>query len=463
MDILIINPGKGASGQKSEHLGIAYLKSYVVSRGFTADIIDMIIEEITLRDTVNKIIKIKPKALGISLVDASKKKGLALIKSVRRAGYQGSIILGGYFATFSSREILRDFPEIDYVVRGEGELILAELLEVIINKKDIALTDILGLSFRKNSKIIENPAQTLIKNLDILPPPDRKYAAVTIKNKSPLRINATRGCWGKCAFCDIIRFYAASNGKRWRRRSAKNVVDEIEQLMEKFNTNYFIFNDDQFLVKGRRGAEYVNEFVHELESRDLNISFELMCRADTIQYDIIAQLKSAGLKRIFLGLESFDSEQLRRFGKGISVRQNLKAVIILNKLKVDVIASVILADAYTTLGDLVKQLIALFELRRRYFNGKHCLISINKRLEIYRGSVVYQQYRAQGLLTRDDYLRGYAYKLHLGTTLRLWLLTLEENIIKLLFNPGKVLTNLLPIIRLRYHTFKALITTGAKF
>ena len=107
-----------------------------------------------------------------------------------------------------------------------------------------------------------------------------------------------------------------------------------------------------------------------------------MCRADTVSPPVMLRLKSVGLKRVFLGLESFDQEQLQRYNKGITVRQNLRALRILFRLKIDVIASVILADAHTTVYDLLKQFAVLFRLTRRYFNSRHCRLSINKKLEI---------------------------------------------------------------------------------
>jgi radical SAM superfamily enzyme YgiQ (UPF0313 family) len=463
MDIIIINPGEASYGTMTEHLGIASLKSYVSSRGFHAEILDMAIEELSVSGAINKIITMNPKVIGISLLDGTKKKGFNLIRYLRRRGYRGIIVVGGYLATFSAREILRDFPQIDYVVRGEGEVTLVELLQFIFKRNRRKLPEIPGLSYRQNNRTIDNPARPLITDLDVLPPPDRKYAERMINNNSPLRIYATRGCWGNCSFCDIISFYSSSSGKRWRRRSVKRLIDEVEDLVKKYKTHYFIFNDDQFLVKGKKCREYVDEFVKEIDNRNLKINFELMCRADTIDRYIIAQLKSAGLKRVFLGIESFDSRQLQRYRKAISVRQNIKAVIILKQLKVDVIASVILADAYTDLLDLLKQFITLFEVRRRYFNSKHCQISINKKLELYRGSALYQEYQSKGLLTKDDYMLGYDYKLRFGTNLRLVLFTIEEQITNLLLHPNNLIERIRRSIHWQLNTVKSILTSNAKF
>ena len=428
MDIILINPGHRDKHYLTEHLGIAILKAYVVSKGFIADTLDLAIEAISLDQCIDKIIPISPKIVGVSLLDATKSKGLALIQRLRKSGYSGKIIIGGYFATFSAYELLRDFPEIDFVVRGEGEFTLAEVLSKIIYEDKILWSEIKGLSYREREKIIENPARSLVKNLDLLPPVDRKYAWEVLKSGTPLRIYSSRGCWGSCTFCDIVGLYGQSPGKVWRRRSVIHLVDEIESLVNTYQTHYFIFNDDQFLIKGKRSQELINMFAAELEYRGLKIKFELMCRADTVTAPGIRRLKSVGLQRVFLGLESMDAKQLQRYGKRVSVRQNLKAIIILNKFHVAVIASVILADAFTSLKDLLRQFIFLFELRRRYFKSKNCRISVNKKLEIYRGSAVYQEYKNKKLLTRDDYLSGIDFKLPFTTAIRLKIFAIEEKV-----------------------------------
>ena len=434
MDLILINPGSFQVVTNTEHLGIACLKSYISSKDFSVDTFDLSLEPKNTSKFVDELIQLYPAIIGFSFLNATVRNGLKIINQLRSNGYAGKIVVGGYFATFSSKELLQDFPGIDYIVRGEGEITLEELLNFEIRKIG-KLEEIRGLSYRHGEEIIENSARPLIENLDILPPPDRKYAEISLKQGSPVRIYGTRGCWGQCTFCDIVGLYGISQGKAWRRRSVKALVDEIETLHKKFNTNLFIFNDDQFLVKGKKSLEFVEEFARELEERKLQIKFELMCRADTVNKKVMMRLKSVGLQRVFLGLESFDEKQIKRYNKNISVRQNMKAVIILYKMKIDVIASVILADAYTTIWDLLNQFVTLFTLKRKYFNSNRCRISVNKKMEIYRGSSVYSEYKSKGILTKDHYLNGIEYNLDIWTNLRLKMLTVEEQLGRFIFSP----------------------------
>jgi len=428
LDILIVNPGSIRKEFQTEHLGIASLKSYLMHNGYKADILDTSIEELSVTEAVHYVLKIDPDILGISLLEATKHDGISLIKLVRTNGFKGKIVVGGYFATYASFELLRDFPEIDFVVRGEGELTLKELCDNVLGTTDTSVIDIRGLSYRDRGSIVENPARALIKDLDMLPAVDRKYAKKILNQQSNLRIYSSRGCWGRCSFCDINNFYRSSPGRNWRKRSIKHLVDEIQDLIKTYGDNYFIFNDDQFLSKGKFSYKYVNELAAELKRREMKIKFELMCRADTIDKETMILLKNIGLQRVFLGIESFNEAQLIRYNKGISVYKNIKSLITLYKLKIDVITSVILADAHTTLIELLQHFYILYRLRKRYFNSSYCRISINNSIEVYRGSDIYRQYKTNGLLETDDYMHGYHYRLKFWTRWRLKLLDFEEKL-----------------------------------
>ena len=187
-----------------------------------------------------------------------------------------------------------------------------------------------------------------------------------------------------------------------------------------------------------------------------------MCRADTVTRPIMSRLKSVGLKRVFLGLESFDPKHQEIYKKRISVRQNFKAIIILYQLKIDVIASVILANAYTTLLDLIKQFITLYEIKGRYFNSPYCKISMNKKLILYRGSAAYQEYKKKGLLTKDNYLEGYEYRIKFWTNFRLILFDIETKISRLILKPVAVFHNLIKSVLWQLHQLKNFSTSSLR-
>ena len=425
MDLLLVHPGEAGVDPVTEHLGIASLKAYAEEKGFTANTLDMNLEACDIQGGIDKIKSGNPKVLGVSLLDATKRKGLALIRGLYLTGYTGHVIVGGYLPTFHAREILQAYPEIGFAVRGEGELTLIELLKYLLDGSLMDPELIAGITYRNGNKIIENPARSLIKYLDELPMPDRKYAPLILEKEKHIRLSFSRGCWAHCSFCDIISLYGISPGKKWRRRSVTGFVDEIVDLYDKFGADYFIFNDDNFLTKGKKNQKMIDDFVAEIRKRDVKIKFDMMCRADSVQKEAMQKLKSIGLQGIFLGIESFDQAHLDRYNKDTTVYQNLRAIIILYQLRIEFVISIILADAFTRLRDLIVQFYVLYKIQHRYFFNKNCKISINQKLEIYRGSTLYEQYRAMGLLYKDDWYEGYDYQLKFLTELRLKLIKLE--------------------------------------
>ena len=427
MDLILVNPGNERD-IPCEHIGLASLKSYCDLQGFQTDLLDMALENIDIHTASQILIASNPAIIGITMLDRTKYRGLSLIRSLRTMGYKGKIICGGYFPTFHAEELLREIPQIDLIGRGEGERTLLELMTCLLDKQICPFEVIKGISFRQNGQIMHNMPRPLIKDLDRLPAPDRKYARKVLQKGGHLRVSASRGCWGNCSFCDINSFYTASPGKKWRSRSMINFVNELEELYKRFNCNYFILNDDNFMTRGVHNIRRAESLKNELDARNLVLRFELMGRVDSMDKYALSALKEAGLKRMFLGIESFDQAHLHRFNKGTTVRQNLKAIIRLKKMKIDCIISVILADAHTRLSDLIGQFIFLYWISKRYFNSRYSKISINERLEIYRGSRLYTQYKKENLLTGDHWLKGYHYRLKFLTALRLRLVLIEKYI-----------------------------------
>lgn len=429
MDLFLVHPGN-ADDIPCEHLGIAGLKSYLIQQGYRVDTLDLALEQLDLNRAVRLLIYTNPAVIGVSMLDQTKKKGLDLIRLLRKSGYGGKIVAGGYFPTFHADPLLNNFPEIDVIVRGEGEQTLLELMNHHIAKEPQDKQQINGISYLHHGQVKHNPPRPLIRNLDDLPLVDRKYALKVLKKKGHLRVSASRGCWGNCSFCDINSFYTQSPGRKWRSRSMIHFVEELKQLKQQTGADYFILNDDNFMTRGNHNRRRAMELNTELKKRDLFLKFELMGRVDSMDRYALKALKDAGLQRMFLGVESFDQAHLQRFNKGTTVRQNLKAIILLKKLKIDCIISVILADAFTRLSDLIKQYVLLFWISRRFFNSRDSKISINEKLEIYRGSALYHQYKKQDLLTDDNWFTGYRYRLKMLTALRLKLAHFEKMMVE---------------------------------
>ncbi|MGQ4872935.1 MAG: B12-binding domain-containing radical SAM protein [Promethearchaeia archaeon] len=342
-DILLINPPLVNYDIKNKPkvfvntsffppINLAYLSSFLENYGFSTHIIDMDAEKFGL-SSIPKIIKYyKPKVIGIGITsDVIYPISYEIVKKIKQVKNL-PIIVGGLFPT-NNPEFLMKKPQIDFLIRGEGEQTLLELMNFLIyNKGD--LSKIKGLSFRKNGLIIHNPERELIKNLDEIPFPawekfDTKkyYTSISYKNPS-FGITASRGCPYRCIFC------ATSVYKYYRIRSPKNVVDEIEWLIRNKNIKDITFHDPTFNIS----SKWVIEFCKELLKRKINIKWRCLCRVDNINEKMVAYMKSAGCYCIAFGIETSQDKFLEFLQKDFTIAQVLKAIKIIKKYKIELLA-----------------------------------------------------------------------------------------------------------------------------
>lgn len=243
-------------------------------------------------------------------------------------------ILGGQHFSFTAEESLNDFPEIDYIVRGEGEVTLVELIKTLRKGGNPARVN--GLSFRHNGNIINTPSRELIQNLDTLPYPAyhlienniKRYHFTMMagKNTSYMILEGSRGCDHKCTFCTQWKHW---NGI-WRIKSAKRIADEMQYLNENFGGQFLWLTDDNFGYK-KRGKELWQELRNRKFTEEVSWFFQ--ARTDDIakNLDLVAKLRDVGNNWILIGVENNSPAILQEYKKGIKVNDASKALKILKK------------------------------------------------------------------------------------------------------------------------------------
>jgi anaerobic magnesium-protoporphyrin IX monomethyl ester cyclase len=242
-------------------------------------------------------------------------------------------VVGGSHFTFTAKESLCDFPEIDYIVMGEGEVTLVELIRALRNGKPPG--EVRGLSFRHNGKIVHTPVRPLIENLDTLPYPAyhlvekdiKKYhfSMMAGKNTKYMILEGARGCDHRCSFCTEWKYWNCV----WRTKSAKRIADEIEYLNETYGGIFMWLTDDNFNYEKRAKALW-----QELKQRRCkeDIMLFLQARTDDVvkNSDMVAKLRDVGNYWVMLGVESNSDSTLNEFKKGIKVPDAYKAIKLLN-------------------------------------------------------------------------------------------------------------------------------------
>jgi anaerobic magnesium-protoporphyrin IX monomethyl ester cyclase len=288
-------------------------------------------------------------------------------------------VVGGIHFSQVPEESLTDFPEIDYIVRGEGEETLVELLKVLQNGKNVS--DVKGLSFKHNGKIIHTNDRPLIENLDTLPYPAYHLVEDQIKNyhftmmagKDTIYMvmEGARGCSHKCTFCTQWNHW---NGV-WRTKSPKRIVNEIEFQ--------------------RRGKALLSELKPRKFIKDVMLFFQ--ARTDDVANnpDLVGQFRDVGNYWVMMGVENHSKERLKEYRKGISVPDAYKAVKILNE-------SDIFSHSMFVIGSR-KDTAESMEQLREFSLDLGSDFSIYTTLTPYPGTVYYDTAKDNGWIEDTNY------------------------------------------------------------
>ncbi len=306
-------------------LGLGYISSYLKKQGHEVKFIDAL----NLRMSHEEILKsVKDyEVIGITVLTDFYLESKELTSILKGQGK--TVILGGVHPTVLPRETLEE-TKTDFIVIGEGEETIAELISAIEKKKDFS--KIKGIGYKKDKEIIINPRRELIKDLDELPFPDweamdpKSYQkaphGAIVKNFPVAPIMTSRGCPYECKFCVSPNFWL----KKIRFRSPENVIKEIEYLTKIFGVKEIHFEDDNLTLR-RDHAEKICNLIIE---KELNISWATPngIRADKVDEGILRLMKKAGCYSIVLGIESGNQKILDNIKK----REKLEDIELAAKL-----------------------------------------------------------------------------------------------------------------------------------
>jgi len=317
--------------QNLGNLGLGYLAAVLRRSGYAVQVVDI---EQDPADIVRLARELNPVLIGFSLIfQFFIDRYAALLYLLRDNGIDCHFTMGGHFPSLSYEQTLELVPELDSVVRFEGEATLLELVDALVAGAD--WREIHGLAYRDNSgKVVLTRPRALLEELDQLPYPKRDYEPEAVLGRGIMPIIASRGCARTCSFCSIHTFYRAAPGRIVRTRKPSEVVREMELLHEERGTTIFLFQDDDFPLFGPVWRRWANEFVDELHRSGLSrkVIWKMNCRADAVDRDLFIRMRDAGLYLVYMGLESGSEQGLETLHKQITVEQNVKAVEMLKSI-----------------------------------------------------------------------------------------------------------------------------------
>ncbi|HYZ62647.1 MAG TPA: radical SAM protein, partial [Acetobacteraceae bacterium] len=318
--------------QDQGNLGMGYLAAVLQRHGCQVEMIDVRDEPARIAD---RLLRAPPLVVGFSLIfQFFLPQFRRLARDLREAGVASHFSIGGHYPSLCHEELLANFPEIDSVVRYEGEETLIELVDRLASGSE--WRDIAGIAYAQDGAVVATPTRPLVQDLDSLPLPLRPYEPERIAGFPTLPVLASRGCIRRCSFCSIHTFYRTAPGKVVRVRKPEKVIEEMLHLYREHGVRVFLFQDDDFPLWGQKGRRWGQELIGRLHDSGLsrNTVWKISCRAEYVEPELFRTMREAGLFLVYMGIESGVEAGLDILFKQMTVEQNADAVETLKRLDI---------------------------------------------------------------------------------------------------------------------------------
>lgn len=260
-----------------------------------------------------------PDIVGITVWTTFAASAFKIASIIKKMNKDMPVIMGGPHISIKYDEVLKICPDVDILVRGEGEETFLEMVRTMKGKVDVKfevkeLKDICGISYRKNGKIFHNPPRNFIKGLDTIPFPARDLLLnnASYNSEDMGLLMTSRGCPYNCTYCATSIWE-----RKTRYRSPDNVIEEIKFVMDTYGTTQFTFKDDSFTVNRRR----VHEFCDRLIKENIKIKWDCNTRVDLVDEELLRKMKKSGCNSIKVGIETGSGKILKLINKKITFDQ----------------------------------------------------------------------------------------------------------------------------------------------
>lgn len=316
-------------------LALLQLAAFLEDKGedWELEVVDSQAEGLDWKKLERRISSFEPDLVVVSsLATCNAYTVMRTVDLVKKIDPNIKTVVGGQHFTALAQESLEEYSEIDFVIRGEGELTLLELVETLAENKRV--NKVSGLSYRVDDSVMHNPSRPLIHNLDDLPFPSyhlldehmNKYHFKMMADTGAgyALVEASRGCEHRCTFCSQWGFW----GGQHRAKSPDRVADEMEMLYNNYGITFQWLTDDN-LGLGTRYRELCDIIIKRGLSNDL--SWFIQARSDDIieSEKLLPKMRKAGNYWVMAGLERHDPETLHNFHKEIKNSDSHRAIQLL--------------------------------------------------------------------------------------------------------------------------------------
>jgi len=334
MDILLVNApvtNPSRHSRLSPPLGLAYIGAVLLQDGYSVTAEDCNLTDFNATRMRRLLEDRAPRIVGISASTETYPNALRIAAMAKDVDPMVTVVAGGPHASVMHRHVAAK-RDVDIVVRGEGEYTMLAVADCLIRGHG-TFGEIAGITYTSNGSVIVAPDRPFILNPDELPTPARGLFPLPMYDRAMSVLMSRGGCPCDCAFCAVNNIW--QGGRRFR--SARNVVQEIVELIETEGCDGINFADDTFTLSRKHVVTLCEAFA---EAGDVaRCEWRCTTRVDMVDRELLGIMREAGCRSITFGVESGSQRILDAIDKKITREQVLEAVTTALGLGMDVLCS----------------------------------------------------------------------------------------------------------------------------
>lgn len=360
------------------------------AKGHTLKIIDTTVESISTYELVERIKEFKPGLIICNLATATFTGDIEFCSWLKQQTKSHITAIGTHVTSLPQESL--EVSELDSVIKGEPEKSALDLANALESGSD--LSGVKGISYKKGKEIIHNENQPFIEDLDSLPFPARDLIhneryVMPFSNRPYTLLVASRGCTHHCIYCTARQYY----GQHLRMRSAANVVDEAEEIINKFGIKDITMWSDTFTLN----RDFVVAVCNEIIKRGLKFNWMANSRVDRVDYEMLKLMKKSGCTILSFGVETGVQEILNNIRKGTTTEQAQEVFKWTRELGIETIAHVVLGLPGEN-KETVKKTIKFIKKINPDFAQFYCAIP-------FPGTEYYDLAKSKGWITTQDWTK----------------------------------------------------------
>jgi anaerobic magnesium-protoporphyrin IX monomethyl ester cyclase len=334
--VLLVTPpyhaGVVESAGRWPPLGLLYIAGALRQRGFEAEVYDAMSLEHSPAQIRERLEADRPHIVATTAYTSSYYAAVEVLRIAKEVDPRIITVLGGVHPTFCYWDALKSYPHfIDFIVRGEGEVTMPELVEALAQGGDYPfISRVRGLAFLQDGRVVVTPARPFVPDLDLLRPawelvPWEEYSLYFVPGSRVATVSSSRGCIHECGFCSQQKFWC----RTYRERSPEGFLADVDLLYQRYGVNTFLLTDE-FPTRNRARWERILEGLIR-RGYPIHLLIETCVEAIVRDADIMDQYRKAGILHIYVGVEATKQERLDQFKKDIRCEQSREAIRLINE------------------------------------------------------------------------------------------------------------------------------------